>query len=136
MSVFINLANYAAGIAVALILILKKDFISIFYLNGMTSNECLFFNLLIFQAVLALTGVTLVLLLGEYKKSEKDTVFSLIYEVLPVAVSAVCIYFAFAGETVREKVVVILISIVYSLLSAVIIYTGSKAFNLYEKKDS
>ena len=133
LSVFINLANYGVGIVVAVILLFKKDFVSIFYINGMTSNESLFFNMIIFVAALALTGIVLCLLLDEYKKSDKTVDFPIIYEIIPLAVSVLSIVFAFKGDTVREKVVVIFLALLYSLLSAVIIYTGSRAFRLYDE---
>ena len=49
LAVFINLCNYGVGIAVAMILIFKSDFTSIFYVNGMTTNESLFFNMLLLK---------------------------------------------------------------------------------------
>ena len=136
-SVFLSLANYAAGITVAFILILKKDFISIFYINGMTSNESLFFNQFLFQAVLAITGIVLCLLLNEYKKSEKELAFPLIYEIPAIVIAIIDIVFAVAGETVREKVLGVIFALTYALISAVIIYFSTKAFTLYDeaKKD-
>ena len=65
---FINLANYAAGISVALILLLKRDFTSILYINGMTTNESLFFNMIMFVTGLALAGIVLYLIVKENKK--------------------------------------------------------------------
>ena len=132
LSVFINLANYGVGIAVALILILKKDFISVFYIHGMTSNESLFFNMILFQAGLAAVGVVLCLLVNEYQKSDKPVTFPVIYEIVPVFIAAISIYFAFAGETVREKIVVIACAVLYAVLSPVIIYCGARIFNQCE----
>ena len=80
LAVFINLCNYGAGIAVALILILRADFTSIFYINSMTTNESLFFNMILFEAGLAMLGVVLVLLTREYKKL--NLVIKLRYDII------------------------------------------------------
>ncbi len=133
LSVFINLASYAAGIAVALILVFKWDFISIFYINGMTSNESLLFNLVIFETVLALTGIVLCLLINEYKKSDKTVEFPLIYEIIPVIAAAISIFYCLSGETVSEKIICILFAVIYAILSAAVIYCGARVFQLYPK---
>ena len=134
LSVFISLADYGVGIAVALILILKQNFIAVFVIDNMSYNEILFFNMLIFTAILAAIGIVLNLLINEYQKSGKTFEFPIIYEIVPVIIAAVSIYFAFQGETAREKILVILFAVLYALLSAVIIYCSSRIFQLIPKE--
>lgn len=136
LSVFTNLCSYGVGIAVVLILILKKDFISIFYINGMTSNESLYFNMILFDAVLALTGIVICMLAKEYGAENITVEFPTVFTILPIILGGISIYYGFAGETAREKAVVIICALLYILLSAVILYTGSKIFQLYPKNKS
>ncbi|MFR5876793.1 MAG: hypothetical protein ACLUFN_09920 [Eubacterium sp.] len=136
LSVFTNLCSYGVGIAVVLILILKKDFISIFYINGMTSNESLYFNMILFEAVLALTGIVICMLAKEYGAENITVEFPTVFTILPIILGGISIYYGFAGETAREKAVVIICALLYILLSAVILYTGSKIFQLYPKNKS
>lgn len=132
-SAFVNLANYGVGIAVAVILVFKLDTISIFYVNSMTSNESLFFNMIMFQIGLALAGVILCLLVNEYVKSDITVEFPVIYAVLPIIISAVSIFYGISGETVREKILVCACAIVYAVLSVIIVYCGSRVFQVLKK---
>lgn len=134
LSVFTNLCSYGAGIAVVLILILKKDFISIFYINGMTSNESLYFNMILFEAGLALTGIIICLLAKEYGAEDITVEFPTIFEIVPIISGGISIYYGFSGVTVREKAVVIVCALLYIVLSVIILYTGSRIFQLYPKK--
>lgn len=134
LSTFVNLANYAVGIAVAVILIFKKDTIAIFYLKGMSTNESLFFNLVLFQIGLVLVGVVLCLLINEYSSKNIVVEFPTLYMAVPIIISIISIYYGVAGETVREKLFVVIGAIIYSVLSAVIVYCGSRVFQLFPKK--
>lgn len=134
LSVFINLANYGAGIAVALILVLKWDYVSIFYINGMTSNECLFFNLIMFQLGLALVGLIICLLSNEYNPKKINVQFPTVFILLPLLIGAVSIFYGLAGDTAAEKVIVSACAIIYAVLSFAIITAGSRIFQLYPKE--
>jgi hypothetical protein len=136
LSVFTNFSSYAVGIAVAIILIFKKDFISIFYLNGMTSNESLYFNMLLFEIGLALAGIIICMLAKEYGAKEITVEFPTIFAVIPLVISAISIYYGITGETVREKIFIIICSIIYFALSAIILYTGAKVFQIYPNTTS
>lgn len=127
-SVTANLADYAAGIAAVAILLLKKDFISIFFIPGMTSMESLFFNLIMFEIGLALLMKVSSLLIGEYAKKGIEIEFPTIYGIIPLITGAISIYLAFTGDTLREKILVIVSAILYVLLSATVIYNGAKIF--------
>ena len=127
-----NFINYFAGVYVAVTLIFKLDFFSVFYFEGFSSNELLFTNLIILAAALALLGTVSSMLVNEYK-GDKEIEFPIIFELVPVIVSIVSIYYAFTGETTREKILVIVFAVVYALLSAVTIYTGSKSFQIFKK---
>ncbi len=135
LAVFINLCNYGVGIAVAMILIFKSDFTSIFYVNGMTTNESLFFNMLLFEAGLAALGVVIVLMTREYKKLTIVIEYPIIFEVLPVAVSVVSIVYGLRADTSREKIFVIAAAVAYALLSLVVIYAGTTVFQIFPKED-
>ncbi len=132
-SAFINLANYGVGIAVAVILIFKLDTVSIFYVKSMTSNESLFFNMIMFQIGLALAGVIMCLLINEYVKSDITVEFPVIYAVIPIIISVVSIFYGIAGETVREKILVCACAIAYAVLSVIIVYCGSRTFQMLKK---
>ena len=134
LSVFISLADYGVGIAVVLILFLKKNFFAVILIPGMTYNELLFFNMAMFTAILAGIGVVLNLLIGEYHKSDTVTEFPIVFEIVPVIVTAICIFFAFQGDTTREKILVILFSLLYAVLSAVVIMFSSRVFQLFPKE--
>lgn len=133
LSVFINLANYGVGIAVALILVFKWDYVSIFYINGMTSNECLFFNMVMFQAGLALMGLIVCLLSNEYNPQKIQTQFPTLFILFPILIGAVCIFYGFAGDTAAEKLFVSVCAVIYIALSFAIITAGSRIFQLYPK---
>ncbi len=133
LSVFINVANYGVGLAVAVILLFKKDFVSVFYVSGMSSNESLFFNMLLFQAGLVLLGILLIFMTSDAKKKDMTVEFPVFYEIVPLIISAISIYYAFTGETAREKAIVIAIAVLYSVLSIPIIYSGARIFQIYKK---
>ncbi|MBQ7739737.1 MAG: hypothetical protein IJT65_00690 [Eubacterium sp.] len=135
LAVFINLANYAVGIAVTVILLFKLDYLSVFFINGMTSNEGLFFNMAIFIIALALIGIVLNMLVDEYDKKDMTFQFPLVFEILPIIISVINIIYAFKGETTREKLIVIAVSLLYSALSLVTIYCGSRVFQIYPKEN-
>lgn len=134
LSVFINLANYGVGIAVALILVFKWDYISVFYFGSMTSNESLFFNMIMFQIALVLVGLVVCLLSNEYDKRSINVQFPTVFFILPVLVGVVSIYYGLAGETLTEKLVVIGCAVLYVALSFGIITAGSRIFQLYPNK--
>lgn len=133
LGVLINVANYGVGLAVAVILIFKKDFVSVFYVNGMSSNESLFFNMILFQAGLALLGLLLIFMTSDVKKKDFTVEFPVFYEIIPVIISGISIFYAFSGETAREKMIVIGSAVLYSALSVIIIYSGARIFQLYNK---
>lgn len=129
----LNFLGYAAGILTAVTLLFKMDFTSIFYINTMTSNEALLFNMIMFTAGLAVASLVLSLFIGEYKKSGEGVEFPIFYQIIPVLLSIVFIVYGFKGDTTREKLIVIASGVLYCLLEAVLIYTGSKMFQLFPK---
>lgn len=134
LSVFINLANYGVGIAVALILVFKWDYVSIFYINGMTSNECLFFNMIMFQVGLALIGFVVCLLVNEYNPQKINVQVPTLFILLPALIGVVSIFYGFASDTVAEKLIITGFALIYVGLSFVIITAGSRIFQLYPKE--
>lgn len=133
--VFTNLADYAVGITAVIILLLKKDFISIFYINGMSTNQSLFFNLILFQAGLALVSVVICLLANEYARKDIVVEFPVIYLILPIIMGLIGGYYGISGENSGEKAFVIIASVIYIALSAVVIYCGSRVFQQNPKEN-
>jgi len=133
LAVFINLCAWGAGIAVLLIRLLEKNFISVFLVGGFSYSESLFFNLFLFSAGLALLGVVLCMLVDEYHKEKIVVEYPLLYAIPPALIGLVFLYFGFTGETVREKCIVIACALLYILCSAVTVYTGAKVFQTYPK---
>ena len=132
-AVISNLANYAVGIAVAVILIFRLDFVSVFYISGMTSNECLFFNMTAFQLGLMLLCALVCMMVNDEKKPEKEIEFPVFYAAIPIVISGISIFYGIAGETTREKIFVIISAILYTVLSAISIYCGTRIFQTYKK---
>lgn len=130
LSVFFNLANYGVGIAVAVTLIFKLDFISVFYVNSMTSNQSLFFNLILFQVGLALASAVVSMLVGS--SYGKVVEFPTSFMILPLIVAVIGVVYALSGDTTAEKIFVIVASIIWLVLSGVIIYFGSRTFQMLE----
>ena len=135
LAVLINAANYGVGIAVCAILMFKWDFISVFYIMGMTTNESLFFNLIMFQLGLVLLGILLVFMTNDQMKKDTVIEFPVFYEIIPIILAVISIVYSFSAETAREKLVMIGCSVLYALFSAVIVYCGSRVFQVYEDKD-
>ena len=135
LAVFINLCNYGVGIWVALTLILRRDFTSIFYIDSMTTNESLFFNMILFDAGLAALGVVIILMTREYKKLSLVIEYPIIFEVLPVVVSVISVLYALKADTSREKIFVIAAAVLYALFSLVVIYAGAAVFQIFPKED-
>jgi hypothetical protein len=133
LSVIINLCSYGVGIAVAIILALKKDFISIFFITGMTSNESLYFNMILFEVGLTLVGLIICMLAKEYGAKDITVEFPTMFAIIPLIVCGIGIFYGFAGETVREKIFVIICSVIYFVLSNIVLYSGAKVFQLYPK---
>lgn len=133
-AVFINLANYGVGIAVAAILIFRLDFVSVFYIEGMTSNECLFFNMIMFQVGLLLLGAVICSMTNSYKKPETEIEFPIFYEAIPIIITGISIFYAFTGDLLREKILVIIFAILYSVFSALIVYFGTRIFQIFSTK--
>ena len=134
LSFILNFLGYAAGIFTAVTLVFKLDFTSIFYINTMTSNEALLFNMTAFVAGLAVAGLVLSLLIGEYKNGAESTEFPVFYAIVPILLAIVFIVFGIMGETPREKLIVIASGVLYALLEVLLIYVGSKMFQLFPKE--
>lgn len=126
-SVFSNLLCLAAGIAATATTIFKLDFYSVFFIPGMSSAESLYFNMVMF--VLGVAALMFVIPIFIDEKPD-DVEFPTIYGILPLILGAVNIIFAFSLTTPREKVIVILSSVLYVLLTGTTIYNGAKLFQI------
>lgn len=134
LSVFINLCAYGVGTSVLVIRLAEKNFISVFLVDGFSYSESLFFNMVIFTAGLALTGIVMNMLINEYSKNSPPAEFPIIYEIIPAIIGLVFLYFGFTGATVREKIIVISSALLYILFSSITVYSGAKVFQTYPKE--
>ena len=133
-AVIANLINYLLGLNVATTLIFRLDFRSIIYINGTSTNESLFINLMIAQIPMVIAAVVAYQFLPKGTTSKTAVTFPVLFELLPLIAALVSIYYAFTGETLREKAVVIGIAVLYAVLSGVIIYAGAAIFQQFTKK--
>lgn len=134
LSVIIGLLDQCVGIVLALTLILQLDSVSVFYINGMTTIECLLFNTVIFTAILAGIGFAADVFFVSDKKDEAPVEFPVIYEALPVIVAGIAIFYSFQCETIREKITGTAMAALYALLSAVVIYFATKIKQRFPKE--
>ena len=125
--VFANLLGLAAGVWVTLTTALHLDFYSIFFIPGMSSAESLYFNMIMFVAGLSALMFIIPMLL---ETKAKDVEFPTMLGLLPLIIGAVNIIFAFSLDTAREKVIVILSSVIYFFLICTMIYNAAKLFKI------
>ena len=127
-SVFANLLSLAAGAWVTITMLLDLDFYSIFYIEGMSSAESLYFNLIMFIIGIALLMFILPMFSDE---KPKEVEFPTIYGIIPLIIGLISVYFAFnsSTSTIREKIIIIASAVLYVLLSEVIIYNSAKIFS-------
>lgn len=124
-SVFANILFLIAGIWVTLVTLLKLDFYSIFFIQGMTSAESLYFNMIMFVIGIAALMFVLPSLLEE---KAQDVEFPTIFALLPLSIGIINIICAFSLSLTREKIVVIAASVLYIVLFGTTIYNGAKIF--------
>lgn len=134
LSIIIGLLDQCVGIVIALTLILQLDSVSVFYINGMTTIECLLFNTVIFTAILAGIGFAADLFFVNGEKNDAPVEFPVVYEVLPVIVAGIGVFYSFQCDTVREKITGTVMALLYALLSAVVIYFATKIMQRFPKK--
>ena len=93
----------------------------------MSSAESLYFNMIMF--VIGLSALMFIIpMLLETKA--KDVEFPTMLGLLPLIIGAVNIIFAFSLDTAREKVIVILSSVIYFFLICTMIYNAAKLFKI------
>ena len=126
-AVLSNLIAIAAGAWATATTLLNLDFYSIFFIPGMSSAESLYFNMIMFVIGLSALMFVIPMLLDEKPESVE---FPTIYGIIPLVIGIVNIILAFSLATPREKIIVILASVLYILLSGTIIYNGAKLFEI------
>lgn len=122
-----NLLWLAAGLWVTATTLFKLDFYSVFFIQGMSSAESLYFNMIMFVVGVAALMFVIPMLLDE--KSD-GVEFPTICALLPLIIGVINIVSAFSLSTVREKAIVIISAVIYFFLSSTIIYNGAKLFQI------
>ena len=125
-AVISNLLGIFAGLWATATTLFKLDFYSVFFIQGMTSAESLYFNMIMFVLGLAALMFVIPMLLDE----KVDVEFPTIIAFIPLVIGVINIVSAFSLTTVREKVLVIVFSVLYVFLSATLIYNGAKLFQI------
>ncbi|MBR3738417.1 MAG: hypothetical protein IKN26_06735 [Eubacterium sp.] len=124
-AVIANLLCIVAGGWVCATLLFKLDFYSVVFIPGMSSAEALFFNMIMF--VLGLAGLMFVIpSLAELKPDSVE--FPTFYAIIPLILSVIFIINAFSLSAPREKIMVVISSVLYFLLSSTVIYNSAKIF--------
>ncbi|MBR4242187.1 MAG: hypothetical protein IKR97_08190 [Eubacterium sp.] len=124
-AVIANLLCIVAGGWVCATLLFKLDSYFVFFIPGMTSAEALFFNMIMF--VLGLAGLMFVIpMLADIKLSQVE--FPTIWAILPLVIGIISVVSAFGLTETREKIMVVISSVLYFLLSLTLIYNGAKIF--------
>jgi hypothetical protein len=136
LSAFANLANYGVGIAVAVTMIFKLDFVTVFKINSFTSTESLTFNMAMFQLGLMILGILIFSYAKDSTTQPKDfsVEFPISFAIVPAILGVIMIYFGIAGTTAREKALTIIFSLIYIAFSMVIIYFGTATFQLFKSE--
>ena len=129
-SVFLNVLNIIAGIAVAVIMFSKKSFAVVIAIKDMPPYAQLFINLLMFQIGIVLVMVAISILAD---RKVNEFTFPVIYMVLPIIVGLIGIYFGIVSPVAIEKIIVIIGALVYVALSGVLLYFSSKLVESFSK---
>ena len=120
-----NLLCFIAGGWVCAAMLFKLDSYFVFFVPWMSSAEAIYINMIMF--VLGLAGLMFVLpVLTEIKAEAVE--FPTFWAIIPLVVSVISIINSFTLDSTREKIIVIISSILYFLLSATILYNTSKIF--------
>ncbi|MBQ9531528.1 MAG: hypothetical protein IJR70_05610 [Eubacterium sp.] len=125
--VIMNLLCIVAGIWTSAVTLFELKFYPILFIPGMSTAESLYFNLIMF--VLGIAALMFIIPVFSDKKPE-EVVFPTIHAILPAIIGIIGIISAFSLTTTREKIIVILSSILYFLLSGTVIYNGAKIFQI------
>ena len=122
-----NILCFAAGIWVSVTMLFELDFCSVLFIPGMSSAESLYFNMIMF-----VVGVAALMFVVPALSEEKaqSVEFPTMLAIIPLIISVIGIITSFTLWETREKIIVILSSILYFLLSGTIIYNGAKIFQM------
>ena len=126
-SVFFNVLSVAAGIWTSVVMLFELKFYPVLFIPGMSTAESLYFNMIMF--VLGLAAIMFIL--PAFSENKAETVeFPTVWAIVPLVIGVIGIVSAFSLSTPREKIIVILSSVLYFLLSGTMIYNGAKIFQM------
>ena len=117
-----NLLGILAGLWATATTLFKLDFYSVFFIQGMTSAESLYFNTVMFVLGVAALMFVIPMLL----ETKTDVEFPTVLAFIPLVIGVINIVSAFSLTTAREKTLVIIFSVLYIFLSGTLIYNGAK----------
>lgn len=132
-AVITNTCSYAAGIFVALMLMIKKDYVPVFSVSGFDRGESLILNLLAIEIPLMLLAIVVCNMAKDEQPKPFVMEFPTVYAIAPVVFAVVNILFAFGLESTRATAFVIGGSVIYVIAAVVTVFFGSKTFQIYSK---
>lgn len=131
LAAFTNACSYAGGIFVALMLMLSKKYVPVFSVAGFSQNENLIFNLLALEIPLLILCIIVCQMASDSKPRRFTVEFPTVYTLAPLAIAIINTVFALRLDTGREKMFVIVGSIIYFIAAAIMVFFGSKTFQIY-----
>ncbi len=124
-AVILNILGIVAGVWTSVVMLFKLKFYPVLFIQGMTTAESLYFNMVMF--VLGLAAIMFIVpSLAEIKVEEVE--FPTVWAIAPLVIGVIGIISAFTLTGVREIILVILFSIIYFVLSGTLIYNCAKIF--------
>lgn len=134
-----NALSFICGVFTALMLILKRSYTPVFSVAGFSQNENLIFNLLAIEIPLLLLCIIASQFAAEGKSGRLTVEYPTVYALVPLAIAVINTVMALRVESQREKMFVIIGSVIYFIAAAIMLFFGSKVFQVYgldkEKED-
>ena len=126
-----NALSFICGVFTALMLILKRSYTPVFSVAGFSQNENLIFNLLAIEIPLLLLCIIASQFATEGKSGRLTVEYPTVYALVPLAIAVINTVMALRVETQREKLFVIIGSVIYFIAAAIMLFFGSKVFQVY-----
>ena len=124
-AVVFNVLCLVAGVWASVVMLFKLKFYPVLFIEGMSVAESLYFNMIMF--VLGLAAIMFVVpMLLEIKVDEVE--FPTVWAIFPLVIGIIGIIAAFGLSEPREKIIVIVSSVIYFFLSGTLIYNAAKIF--------
>lgn len=131
LSALANACSYAAGIFVAVMMMIKKDYVPVFQVENFDRAESLVLNLLAIEIPLMLLTMVVCAMAKEDKPNSFTVEFPTVYAIAPVVITLINIIFSFGLSDTSSTVFVIIGSVIYLVSAVVTVFFGSKTFQIY-----